>query len=360
MTTPAPRVRPPSRLGVRDRLRALLPASAPNEPDEDAGRRGLAMLLSLVVALVMWFSFSMRETYSLTMRLPVEVVQTPAGQALSRPPPASATVTLQADGWTLLRLTRQPPEIRVAADGASVDLAAALQEFGLPAGVQVQSVQPQAVELALDTRTQRRLPIRLRQRIDTQAPYDLLRAPTLSPDSVTVTGAQSLLGSLEDWPTDPLVEDGVNAPFSRTVALADTFGGLLSPDRLTTRVRVDVGQFTEGVRSLEVEVDNLPANVAGVRFSPPRVQAVFRVPVEGEDYDRAENSASFRAVVDWFDIARVARDSAGGRVPVSARWPSRIDIRDVTLTPSRVEYFIQRPAAASPAAERPGDEEEGN
>ena len=355
MTARPPGARAASRLSVRERLRALLPASAPDADDEPAGRRGLAMLLSLVVALVMWFSFSMRETYSLTLRLPVEVVRTPEGQALSAPPPATATVTLQADGWTLLRLTRQPPQIRVAATDATVDLAAALQEAGLPADVVVQSVQPQAVALALDTRTQRRLPIRLRQRITTEPPYDLLRPPALSPDSVTVTGAQSLLGTLEDWPTDPLVESGVSAPFSRTVALADTFGGLLSPAVAATRVRVDVGQFTEGSRSVEVVVENLPASVAGVRFSPPRVQAVFRVPVEGDTYDEAEDSEAFEAVVDWFDIARVARDSAGGLVPVSARWPARLDLRDVTLAPARVEYFIQRPAQEAGAATGGGE-----
>ena len=344
--------RPASRLAVRERLRALLPGSAePVEGQEPAGRRGLAMLLSLVVALVMWFSFSMRETYSTTLRVPVEVVRTPPGQSLREAPPASATVTLQGEGWTLLSLSRTDPVIRVYADGSRVDLAAALQESGLPAGVLVQSVQPQAVELALDVQTSRQLPIRLRRDIRTEPAYDLLRPPQLDPDSVVVTGAQSLLGGLDEWPTEVLRAENVSQSLTRTVALADTFGGLLSPSAQTTRVRVDVGEYTEDARDLEVEVENLPPDVLGVRFDPVRVRATFRVPVQGETFGRAETTPEFRAVVDYFDIAR---DTTDGVVPVSARWPADLDIRDVTLSPARVEYFIRRPARPLGEARGPG------
>ncbi len=342
--TPAPPPRKPRPgLATRKRLRALLPSSGaePADGEEPPSRRGLAMLLSLIVALVMWFSFSMRETYSVTLRLPIDIVRTPAGQALREVPLEAATVTLQGEGWTLLSLTRAVPMIRVYADGPSVNLAAALQETGLPAGVQIQSVQPQSMELALDTRTSRRLPIRLRRNIVTEPAYDLLRPPRLQPDSVVVTGAQSLLGSLTDWPTEVLAAQDVTQSLRRMVAIADTFGGLLSPSVDATLVQVDVGEFTEAVRDLPIEVENLPRDVLGVRFDPTRVTATFRVPVEGEAYDRAEATPEFRAVVDYFDIAR---DSTDGEVPVSARWPADLDIRDVTLLPTRVEYFIQRPA----------------
>ncbi|PAP78228.1 CdaR family protein [Rubrivirga marina] len=342
---PRPR---PTLTSVRDRLRALLPsAELVDEGDEPPGRRSLAMFLSLVVALVMWFSFSMRETYPLTMRMPVVIAQTPPGSALRSRPPEVATVTLRGEGWTLLSLTRRTPTITVDAESRVVSLAAALSELGLPDGIEVQAVTPQAVELDLDTETNRRLPIRLRERIGTEVGFDLLRPPRLSPDSVTVTGAQSLLGTLDSWPTDLLVARDVEDSFTRIVALADTFGGLLRPSVEATRVQVDVGEFTEGFRDLQVEVENVPPGVLGVRFDPPRVRAVFRVPAAGDTYDRALNSPRVRAVVDFFDIARDTTRQ-DGQVPVSPRWPDNLDIRNVTLQPARVGYFIQRPAAPEP------------
>lgn len=335
------------RLGVRSRLRSLIPPrGAEPPPDDEGGRRGLAMGLSVVVAVVLWFSFSMRESYSVTVELPVEVVRLPDGQALREPPPASTTVTLDGEGWTLLGFSRRRPTIQVEADDdATVDLGAALQRQ-VPAGVAVRAVQPRRVALALDAETTRRLPIRLRRNVETRPSYGLLRPPTLQPDSVVVSGAQSLLGRLTDWPTEMLVARDVDADLRQTVALSDTFGGLLSPSVEATTVTVEVGQFTRAERDLDVEVEGLPPRIADVTFDPPRVTASFDVPSAGEAYDEALVSDAFRAVVDWADIAR---DSTSGSVPVSLRVPPGLGIRDATASPSRVEYFIsRRPAPPDP------------
>ncbi|MEM1114909.1 MAG: hypothetical protein AAF845_00965 [Bacteroidota bacterium] len=336
--------RPWGRLAVRERLQALLPDTP--EPDDDLpDRRGAAILLSLVVASVLWFSFSMRKPYVDTLEVPVEVVSTPAGIALSAPPPTSATVTLQGEGWTLLGLSRRRPVIRVSPDGPTVDLAAMLGEAGLPADVVVQAVQPRTVELAFDTRTSRRLPIRLRSRIVPEPDYDLLAAPRLQPDSISVTGAQSLLGSLTDWPTDMMVVEDVRDSFQRRVALSDTFGGLLVPSVRSTIVAVDVATFTEESRDLDIRTVNVPSGIEGVRYEPRRVTVEYRIPLSSDDYERARVTDDFYAEVDYADILS---DTTAGQVPVRARWPEGLDIRDVRLGDTRVEYFIQQRRPAAP------------
>ncbi len=334
------------RLAVRDRLRAMLPSGevppTALDRDEPPGRRWLAMLLSLVVAAVLWFSFNMREDYTVPVRLPVEVASTPNGQALRELPPSEATVTLRGDGWTLLGLTRNPPLVQIAATGTSVDMVRAVSEALPPTvagAVAVQSVQPGTVELALDARTSRRLPIRLRSLIKPVPPYGLLRPPRLNPDSVSVTGAQSLLGGLRDWPTEMFVAENVRDNLSRDVALSDTFGGLLTPSVRSTVVSLEVGEYTVGSRMLPIEVINLPDNVVGVRFGPDQVEATFRVPAVGDEYDRALETRQFRAVVDYADIAR---DTTDGEVPVAVRWPDTLNIREVAISPRSVEYLIQR------------------
>lgn len=339
--------RPWGRVAVRERLRALLPATPQPAPGEEPpGQRWLAMLLSLVVAFVLWFSFSMRKTsYTDSMEVPVEVVSTPPDVALSEAPPASATVTFQGEGWALLGLARRRPVIRVTAEAATVDLQAELLEEGLPGGVTVQAVQPRSVELAFDTRTGRRLPIRLRRRIETEPGYDLVQPPTLQPDSVSVTGAQSLLGSLSDWPTELLVVEGVKDSFVRRVSLSDTFGGLLVPSVRSTLVSARIAEFTEEVRSLDVQVVNLPPGVEGVRFVPSQVPVTYRLPVTSDDFARAQDTEDFYAVVDYADIAR---DTTAGVVPVAAHWPQDLDVRDVRLEVGRVEYFILRRAPRAP------------
>jgi hypothetical protein len=129
------------------------------------------------------------------------------------------------------------------------------------------------------------------------------------------------------------------------VALRDTLDGLLTTSVASTTVVVPIGEFTEGERLLPVEVRNLPPGIAGVRFDPPSVRARYRVPLAGSVYERARASSAFVAVVDYGDIAR---DTTSGTVPVAARPPSGLDIRDIVLSPSRVEYFLLRRAADAP------------
>jgi hypothetical protein len=301
------------------------------------------MLLSVAVAVGLWFTFSMRETYTVSVDVGLRVVGVPAGQALTASPPAVARATLRGEGWKLLVLTRSSPTVPLYADAPSVDLERAVAAAGLIPGVDVQSVQPREIRLVLGREVRRRLPIRLVSGIRPAPSFGLLRPPRLLPDSVTVTGAETLVAGLDAWPTVPFEAADVRASLTRTVALRDTLVGLLVPSVRTTTVQVPIAEFTEGVRSLPVRVVNVPAGIAGVRTEPSRVRATYRVPLTRDDlYEQARTTTGFVAVVDYRDIAR---DTTSGTVPVAARVPAGLDVRDVALSPPRVEYFIVRRAA---------------
>ena len=169
---------------LRGRLRTLFPRSdgrGTEEPDVD-GRNGLALALSLLVAVVLWFTFSMQETYTTTIEVPLEVAGLPEDQALLRRPPATARVSVQGEGESLLSLSWSPPRVRLFADGPTVDVAASVAEAGLPAGVTVLGAQPRSIRLDLDRSVTRELPIRLDGMILPAPPFDLLSPPVLNPD----------------------------------------------------------------------------------------------------------------------------------------------------------------------------------
>ena len=325
---------PPAGRRLRALVERLRAAPPPDAPPADT-RRVAAVAASLVVAFVLWFTFSMRLTYVVSVRAPVEVMALPTGQALASTPPSRVNVQLQGEGWDLLALTRRPPTLRLYADGPTVDLATAVNDAGLPSGVSFQGVQPRALALDLDERVTRELPIRLVRRIETDPTRDLLRPPELQPESVRVSGARSLLRGFVDWPTETLVRTDVRESFTAVVALDDTLDALIERLPRVARVTVPVGEFTTETATLPVRVDGLPDDVERVRLIPDVVAATFRAPL-ALDLDRLDG---FEAVVDYADIAR---DTTSGSVPVSVRVPRRLDVRDATVSPSRLEYFIVR------------------
>lgn len=325
---------------LRTRLRTLFPRSDGRGSEEpDTGRNGLALSLSFLVAIVLWFTFSMQETYTTTIEVPLEIAALPDDQALRQRPPQTARVSVQGQGEALLSLTWSPPRVRLFADGPTVDVAASVSESGLPAGVTVLGAQPRSIRLDLDERVTRDLPIRLRGSVRAAAPFDLLNTPQLTPDTVRITGSRALLESFQSWPTAPFVRNDVRNDLSTPLALSDTLAGLVERSITTTVLTATVGEFTRGEITLDVEVENLPTGIETVRFEPKRVAVEYRVPV-GAAYAQVER-AGLRAVVDYADIAR---DSTSGSVRVGIRVPEDIDVRDERASPSRVEYFLVRRA----------------
>lgn len=324
-----------------ERLRELFPqAIKETELPADSRRKVIAILFSVLVAFGLWFTVSMRETYTVTVSSPINIVDLPDGQALTTRPSPAVNVQLQGVGWDLLTLSRKPPEIRVLAEEDEVDLLQATVETSqLPAGVLVQGVQPQTMSLSLDNEVSIRLPIELVGEIDTERPYGLISEPTLSPDSVTVRGARSLLQGVLAWPTEVVSLEGLKQSTTLEVGFGDTLAGLVSLSTDRTRLSIEIAQLTEGTRSLEVHPVNVPEGVTEVRFIPGRVQATYDVPTDGSDYDEALESDDFYAVVDYGDILR---DTTAGTVPVSAHIPDNLLIQNVRLSPRRLEYFTVR------------------
>src|SRR5690606_29040555 len=324
-----------------ERLRELFPRTAREEGERaDARRRLLAMAFSLVVAFVLWLTVNMRETYTLTVESPREVVGLPEGLALREPVPRTVLVQYEGVGWDLLALRRNPPEIPVDADGPTVNLLGAASESArVPLGVSVRYVRPAALDLALDAAVTRRLPVRLTGDLDFAPGYGLLRPPHLDPDTVVVRGAQTLLDAFEAWPTAPRDFENLRRPVTAVVPLSDTLDGLVDVSAERVQVTRSVGQFTEGARMLDVRVEGVPPGVSAVRLIPGRVRATYLVPIEGDHYERAETTDALYAVVDYADIVR---DTTAGTVPVRPHVPEGLPVLAVRLEPRRLEYYTVR------------------
>ncbi|MEM8557538.1 MAG: hypothetical protein AAGG50_06925 [Bacteroidota bacterium] len=320
-----------------DRLRDLAANILPRESERpDARRRTLAVLFSLLVAFVLWFSVSMDEDYALTIDMPVAVRQLPEGQALRVPPNSPARVTVQGRGWDLLALSRNPPVLALDVEEERVNLLSAANETGvLPTGVRVQGIAPMTLALALDEEVERRLPIRLRGTVELDADYEFLDAPRLQPDSVRVVGARSVLRDLDYVPTRLVEYEDVDQSFATMVSLADTLRGLVEADLTVTQLMVRVARFTEATRSLDVRVSGIPPGVRSVRLLPGRVTATYRVPVDETLFERARTTDDFYAFVPY---AEIARDTTGTVRPIP-QLPGDIPLLDVTLDPARLRYY---------------------
>lgn len=298
-------------------------------------RRTLAIILSIVIAFLLWLTFSLREQYTVVMEMPIEIGRLPEGRALTELPPRQVRVTVQGVGTDLMRLRRSPPSLVIHAVQDQVDvLAAATENPRLPTGVSVQSASPSTLHLSLEPEVTRRVPIELVNRVRPASDHDFLGPARLTPDSVWVTGARPLVHPMTSFPTEALEISGARETVTARVALSDTLRGLIRTDIGAVDVRLPIAAFTEGRRTLEVHVQDTPPGAPQLSIRPERVTATYRVPLD--QYTRAQRSPDFFAIVSY---EAAMEDETGTLQPV-VQVPANLIIRDVRLEPRRVGYWI--------------------
>lgn len=291
----------------------------------------MAITVSILVSSLLWFTFTMRERHTKLIEMPISVVNLPEDESLSQLPPRAARVQVVGDGWSLLRLYLNPPSITVNAAQSEVNLRGVLPE--LPKNVDVQAVTPSVVTLVKEERITRTLPIEPRIRIETPATHDLVEPPRIIPDSVEVSGAESVVGALESWPTARRSFENVRDTLEVRVPLSDTLSGLVvkSVDAVTVRAVSD--EFTQGTRIIDVTVQGQPSTRTLVSLEPSRIKVTYRVLFS--QFQEAQNAMDFYATVSYDDI----RNDTTGRIEPDVHVPDGLTIRNVRFSPRRLGYY---------------------
>lgn len=313
-------------------MRALSPRPASTRRGEENERsRWIAITVSIITSVLLWFSFTMTETYSVTLQLPTVVENLPSQQALVALPPQGVRVQFQGEGFQIFRMRYNPPVVRLNAALDEVSVRDAISE--LPKGVMVQSVRPEIIRLRKGPRVSRRIPVQIRATIDMPPTHDLLDSLRVIPDSITVWGTREVISSLRYWPTEPFAFQGLKDSLRVNVNLADTLGGLVAISRRGVTLVGVAREFTEGTRELDVTVRGLPGADEIVSLKPPTVRVRYRVLFS--DYFRAQRAPDFYAEVHY-DALR--SDTTGFIRPI-VHVPPDLVIRDVEVIPPTLAYY---------------------
>ncbi|HMB90565.1 MAG TPA: hypothetical protein VKP65_06945 [Rhodothermales bacterium] len=299
--------------------------------DEGPQRRGLMISLCVLISVVLWFTLSMRHTYTVQLEIPTRVVNMPEDMALSEKPPATVQVQLQGEGIELFGMQFNPPTIDIDAEQDEIDTGALMNT--LPEEVAVRGVSPQIFNLQKERRISKKIPVWLQGRIETSAARELLYPPRLEPDSIVVSGARSILDSLTYWPTEPIVEADLRDSLHVRVPLSDTLSGLVNRSNVAVMLTAVARPFTEGIRQFRVDVTGVPSDQRYVSLEPDVVTVRYRVPVAL--YDAAEQAADFFATVSYNEI----REDTTGRVTPTLDYPEDLHLRIVEINPSALRYY---------------------
>lgn len=323
---------------ISDRFRGFfssVPKSKADDPDMYAENREkiVAFGIALFISLCLWFIVNLSRDFNVTIQVPIQIANVPNDEIVSSDVPETATVNLSGEGWNIISVYNNPPRVLLTVQDGTVNLADQMRsQISAFSDLNIMQVQPTQLTVETERKATKVVPVANNVRLNMQERFGLMNQPEITPDSVSISGAESKLQNITQWKTAEIVIDNVNSNIQRTVELQSPEAGLsLSPDVVNFEARVT--EFTEAEVRVPIRTRNLPAGMA-VTYNPSSVMVRFDVPLE--QYSEIQGARPFRAYVDYQVIEQ---DSTGRVAPEIEVVETDYFIRLRSFQPPRVSYF---------------------
>jgi YbbR domain-containing protein len=296
------------------------------------------IIATTLFAVLLWVSVNMSYDYHVVVSVPLIIENLPLDKAIATPLPRSVQIKLRGSGWrsAALMLGADPRCIidagSLGAHKHSLVLNDVIDRVTIPIGIQPVDMKPESLYFDFDSYTQKRVRVLLNAEAEFRTGYGQVGETVITPDSITIGGATSLLATITGWPTTRTMFTDLKSPLDAELSLADSASHYLRLSPQAVHVRIDVQQFAEKtINGLPVETHAVPQNKE-VILIPPKIDLIVRGGVEqlstlGND--------SFSAVVDYTVIIT---DSTGYTDPIVVS-PKGVYL--VTKKPERMQFIIR-------------------
>jgi len=286
--------------------------------------------LCILAASVLWFAFSMQETYTQVIEFPTEIENLSADKALSTLPPSSVKVQVEGEGVQVLRLFYNPPILPINVEPGELDLLLVASE--VVKNVSLQTITPRSVTISVEDRVFRRVPVIPAINVELARGFWMIGTIHVSPDSVTISGAASIVEGITEWKTKARQLGSLSDSLDAMVQLSDSLAGLIQIGVPEVRATATIQEFTEATRTIEVRAIGL-AEGENVSFVPSKVEVTYQVPLV--QYDASLAADDFYVFVPYSDTRR---DEQGLVYPM-LHLPDGFAIREARIDPPGLRYY---------------------
>lgn len=314
--------------------RILSPKIGEGQSSISTGEKALVLGVAYVIAIGLWLMVNLDRDFNLSMQFELFTGEMSPELALVTPIPSYVNVSINGEGWKLLNIYGSPPRIPVNLSNEVIDMTEQVQNIiNTYQNINVTRVQPAYITVNMEQRVSKKVPIDLQMDVAFGRQFGFLGQPKITPDSVLVTGAQSIISGITSWPTKVYRRENVREPISTMLEL-ESPPEVLSINLQEVNFSVEVTEFTEGELRIPLRIRGIPRG-REVIFNPNTITVRYDVPIE--QYMSTQNSVPYAAFVDYSDILR---DNSGIISPSVELIISAPNIKLKTVQPRTVSYYI--------------------
>lgn len=301
----------------------------------------------LLIATALWYLNKLSHEYTTTLSYPVRFVDMPRGKILVGDMPKKLDLKVNAFGYTLLRYKMSAALVPVDFSFGEIPLrpingsktkyyvltSRALRHISsqLSNDIRLDAIMPDSLVFEFAKTMEKRVKVEPLLKIDFAKQFMLAGGVAVKPDSITISGPQSLVDTISVIYTRPIKLNGVSKPTTKTVALPAMSQVGFSHRKVDVSIAVE--KFTEASLRIPVEVLNIPDSLKLTII--PRTVTVKCNVIMSRYFDLKPRQ--FRVVVDY----KFIDESLSKRLRVKLLEQPNF-VQELDFDPKFVEYIIER------------------
>lgn len=309
-------------------------------------RRLMVFLVCLAIATVFWFLNALNKEYTVDLSFPVKYTNLPKNKILANSPPDHFTLKVNSYGFTILRhklsMAFSPLVFNVndftgrrMESSESSKFRIGTRQFINRISAQVSNelriieIQPDSLYFEFDKIVHRKIKVEPNITYTLKQQYYLNGNITTDPDSVLVSGAESVLDTLQYVLTQKQHYKELEKNTQRNVQLEGYENLTIEPKRVILKIPLE--EYTEKNLIAPVHVTDAPANV-NIKLFPDKVKVSFLVALS---HFSDITEADFKLTVPYSDVVE-KKEMLKINLDTKPQ-----NILSVSVVPEQVEYLIE-------------------
>ena len=301
-------------------------------------------LLFILISVIFWLLTKLSKEYESTIQYPVDYKNLPSDKLLQEEPAKDIGIHIKASGFKIISAKLFPSKIKIESSNLSLKsgtnffLLLSQQRLAIQrqmtVGVIIDHFINDSISFNLGSLEKKKVPIKLISNLSYVAGFDLNGEIVIKPDSITISGPESVLDTIKFVETSEFVRKEITESIQENLLLkkfTQTVNVSFDTEKVTIAVLVE--KFTEGTIKVPFIVTNLPNDMV-VNTYPKEVDITYKVSLS--NFGKI-NPSSFVIECDY----KMSLENKLQYLVPKLTQQSNL-IKNAKITPNKIDFVIEK------------------
>lgn len=301
-------------------------------------------LLFIIFSVVFWFMTKLSKEYDSTLEYPVSYINLPEDKLLQEAPVEVIEIHVKTTGFKLISATFFPTELKIDVSNlnwkSSTDYYLLLSQQRLAiqkqmkTGVEIDFFINDSIHFNLGKLKNKKVPVKPLLDLSYATGFELNGNITTVPDSILISGPESILDTIDFVSTKLLQIKKLNNSIDQTIEIERfSSDSNVKLQQKNIKIIANVEKYTEGTLEIPFEVLNLPENNI-INTFPKVVKVTYKVALSNF------NKIDLTSFLIHCDYQVSQKNNLSYLIPILVEKSPMV--KYVRMSPMKIDYIINK------------------